>query len=127
MTVQALPRIIRFIGTTDAPDSQCPHCGARGRFIIHFVVEDGRTLGAMRGCVQLFPASQIAREDLRLMEKAKGLEKKGWHLNRGDTRALEAIERFYAGEITEREALNSVEAAKRANVENFKRRQQMRG
>ena len=42
--VASFPRIVRFYETHDAPDSQCPHCGATGRYILTFQVEDGRRL-----------------------------------------------------------------------------------
>jgi hypothetical protein len=115
MTAGSLPRIVRFVGTDDCPDSACPHCGCRGRFIHRFVVEDGRTLAAMSGCVKLFPSSRIAHEEARLRKKAADRAKKGWKLNRGDLEALEAIEQFYAGTIDERGALSRVDSAKRAN------------
>lgn len=62
MTVGSLPRIVRFLEPVDAPGSQCPHCGAEGRYIERFVVEDGRTLGAMRGwrpCRRLRPSFRV--------------------------------------------------------------------
>jgi hypothetical protein len=118
--MQSLPRIVRFLETSDSPGASCPHCGAEGRFVLRFVVEDGRTLGAMRGCVQLFPVSRIAREELRLREKLAGYLKKGWNgLNRRDTEALAAIA-FYAGACDERSALSIVDGAKRANQARYR-------
>ena len=63
------PRIVRFFETKDSPGASCPHCGAEGRYILTFQVEDGRRMGAMRGCVKLFPVSRVATEELRLREK----------------------------------------------------------
>lgn len=121
MTEQApLPRIVRFIGTDDAPDSECPHCGATGRYIHRFVVEDGRTLAAMSGCVKLFPSSRIAHEEARLRKKLDERKRKGWKLNWSDSRALEAIEQFYAGAIDERSALRAVDSAKRSNQARYR-------
>lgn len=111
-----LPRIVRFLGTDDSPDSECPHCGARGRFIHSFIVEDGRRLAAMSGCVKLFPVSRVALEEQRLRKKAADRAKKGWVLNRDDRRALDAIERYFAGELEERYALSLVDSAKANNV-----------
>ncbi len=121
-TVAALPRIVRFLGTDDAPGSNCPHCGAEGRWILNFVVEDGRRLGAMRGCAKLFPTSRIALEELRLRTKAADYAKKGWTLNRGDQHAMDSIGRFYAKEIDERAALAIVDTAKASNVIRFRGR-----
>lgn len=112
---ETLPRIVRFLGTDDCPDSSCPHCGATGRYIHHFVLEDGRHAAAMSGCVKLYPVSRVALEEQRLNKKAADRAKKGWRLNRRDLGALDAIERYYAGELDERSALAVVDAAKRAN------------
>lgn len=116
----SLPRIVRFLETQDCPGASCPHCGATGRFILRFVVSDGRTLGAMRGCVQLFPVSQIAREEERLARKAKQYAQRGWSLNRADTEAVDAIEAFYAGTLTERDALSAVRSAKARNTARYR-------
>jgi hypothetical protein len=117
----SLPRIVRFLGTDDAPGSSCPHCGAEGRYILRFVLEDGRHAGAMRGCVQLFPVSRIATEELRLRTKLADYQKRGWNgLNRRDVEALNAIESFYAGTCDERSALSVIDGAKRANTARFR-------
>jgi len=113
----SFPRIVRFLETTDSPGSSCPHCGADGRFILTFVVDDGRTLGAMRGCAKLFPVSQVAVEELRLRTKQSEYRKRGWtSLGRRDAEALAAIESFYAGARDERSALAIVRGAKAANI-----------
>lgn len=117
----SLPKIVRFLETLDCPGASCPHCGATGRFILRFMVADGRQLGAMRGCVQLFPVSPIAREEKRLADKAKKYYEQGWKLNQADTRAVEAIESFYAGLCTEDQALREVKLAKRSNTMRFRR------
>jgi len=122
MTDPALPRIIRFLETCDSPDSSCPHCGATGRFILRFVLEDGRHAGAMRGCVKLFPVSRVAREELRLREKLKKYVQRGWNgLNRRDTEALNAIDEFYAGTRDERSTLSIVDGAKKMNQARYRR------
>lgn len=117
-----LPKIVRFLSREDAPESECPHCGARGRFTFYFLVEGGQRLGAMAGCLRLFPASQIAREDLRLREKEATYAKRGWTLNRRDADAVQAIEQFYTGTRDERSALAIVHSAKRANGVNARGR-----
>lgn len=120
--VSTLPRIVRFLESEDSPGSSCPHCGATGRFILRFQVDDGRVLGAMRGCAQLFPVSPVAREHARLMEKAKRYAKEGWRLNRADTEAVDACESFFAGTLDERAALAIINAAKRSNAARHGRR-----
>ena len=120
-SVETLPRIVRFIGVDDCPDSACPHCGASGRFILHFKVEDGRELAAMRGCASLFPVSRVATEELRLQQKLARYRKNGWsRLNRLDSDALEAIAAFYTGTLDEHAALERVDLAKRANQRKFR-------
>ena len=116
ITNASLPRIVRFLGTDDCPDSSCPHCGCTGRYIHRFVVEDGRTLAAMSGCAKLFPCSRVATEEQRLRKKQADYAKRGWSLNRVDREALEAVESFYAGIFDERAALARIDHAKRTNT-----------
>jgi len=117
------PRIVRFLETLDAGEgATCPHCGATGRYILRFMTEDGRELGAMRGCAKLFPVSRIAVEELRLRTKLADYEKQGWSLNKRDSEALDAIDGFYAGMIGERAALAIVDRAKRANTMRYRGR-----
>jgi len=123
-TVASLPRIVRFLGTDDAPGSCCPHCGAEGRYTIRFVLEDGRHGGAMRGCIKLFPVSRVAPEELRLRDKLANYVKRfgpSATLNRRDTEALDAIEAFYAGTRDEWSTLRIVDGAKRANAARYRR------
>jgi hypothetical protein len=124
MAISTFPKIIRFTGTTDSGDfgnATCPHCGALGRYVIHFLTEKGNG-GAMAGCVKLFPVSQVALEEKRLREKQEDYEKKGWKLNKLDSAALEALEEFYLNKLSEQDALSKMDLAKRANVARFKRR-----
>ncbi len=120
--VATFPRIVRFLGTSDSPGDSCPHCGAEGRYVIHFQTESGARGGAMRGCIKLFPTSRIALEELRLTDKQAKYAKQGWTLNRVDTRALEAIQAFYAGTMTESQALGAVDGAKMVNTARYRRR-----
>jgi len=106
-----LPKIVRFMGETDGgpcddgPTAVCPHCGADGRYIQWFKVEgqDGE-FGAMRGCIQKFPIHWVANFHKKLCERETELRRKygnDAHLNSWDTRMMEAVEKFYAGDITE--------------------------
>lgn len=120
----SIPMIIRFLGTSDAGEfgaAECPHCGAKGRYTAHFVLADGSHGAAMAGCLKLFPCSPVAREEARLQKKQADYAKKGWKLNRGDTEALAALERFYAGIIDERAALAIVRSAKSTNQMRYAR------
>lgn len=120
----ALPRIVRFLGTDDAPGASCPHCGAEGRWILRFQLEDGRRAGAMRGCVKLFPVSRVAVEELRLRDKLAGYVKRfgsGASLNRRDAEAMGACEEFFAGTRDERSTLSVIDGAKRANSARYRR------
>lgn len=115
--LEQLPAIVRFLGTDDAgPGAICPHCGATGRYIVRFQVADGRELGAMRGCVQLFPVSALAREHARLIGKRDEYAKRGWRLNRADQQALNAIEDAIDGRCSDVTALSLVRAAKAQNI-----------
>jgi hypothetical protein len=119
-----LPRIVRFLESEDSPGASCPHCGATGRWIHRFQVEDGRTLAAMSGCVKLFPVSRIATEEARLRTKlTKYLKSYGPNakLNRRDAEALQAIEDFYAGMSNEQRTLSIIDSAKRANSARYHR------
>jgi hypothetical protein len=123
--METLPRIVRFLGIDECEGSSCPHCGAEGKYIIRFQCDDGIRRGAMRGCVKLFPVSQIANEEMRLREKLNGYIKaygETAHLNANDTRALDAIEAFYAGQLEERFALAAVNQAKQANQAKYRKR-----
>ena len=111
---QPHPRIIRVLGVDDCPGATCPHCGAEGRYIHRVQLVDGRTIAAMSGCIKLFPVSPVADVHLKLTKKAIEYANKGWGLNRWDTKSLEAIEAFYAGSISEQEAMARVTAERRA-------------
>lgn len=123
--IARLPRIVRFFESTRSEGASCPHCGAAGAVVHHFQVEDGRRLGAMSGCVQLFPVSPVAREDLRLRKKADDYARRDWKLPSWDEEQRVAIERFYAGEIDERHALADVAFAK-GKAANYRRRRGFR-
>lgn len=107
-----LPRIVRFFGTVE--NDNCPHCGATGKYVHRFATDDGRHLGAMSGCVRLFPVSPVAQEHMRIAKKATDAAKFGRQLNRWDLAALEAIESFYAGTMSESDAIRRVQQEKSA-------------
>lgn len=112
-----LPRIVRFLGTDDCEGASCPHCGATGRYIHRFRVDDGRTLAAMSGCVKLFPVSRVAIEEQRLLKKLSDYKNRGWRsLNQRDTEALAAIYSFYEIGGDERHVLRIIDNAKLANI-----------
>lgn len=82
-------------------------------------------MGAMRGCVQLFPCSRVAHEELRLRQKLESLQKRfgmAATLNRRDTEAMDAIDEFYAGTRDERSTLCVIDGAKRANQARYRGR-----
>ncbi len=118
----SLPRIVRFLETDDSPGASCPHCGAEGRWILNFIVDGGARRAAMRGCVKLFPVSGVAREGLRLREKARRLAKQGWKLNQNDQRALDAVEAFEDGIGDERSVMRTVQLAKQCNQDRYRGR-----
>lgn len=121
-----LPRIVEFLGIADhgpcddgEPSAYCPHCGSGGRYIHQFRCEDGTTRGAMSGCVQLFPISPIAKLQAELCEREADLQKrfgKDAKLNSWDQKAREAITAFYAGTLTEAQALQAVQFQMRAKA-----------
>lgn len=118
MPVSGLPRIIQFLHKTDSGEfgaAECPHCGAKGRYIFSFVTEDGKKRGAMAGCIQLFPVSFIAKEHRNIMERQAEREKKEQKLASWDIAKLDAIEKFYKQEISEGDCLRVIES------ENYRR------
>lgn len=122
MSVTSFPTIVKFLGTDDAGEGAvCPHCGAPGRYITRFVVADGRTLGAMRGCAKLFPVSPLAREQAQLLAKKERYRKKQWTLNRRDQQALDLLEEAIAGRVEEHIALSMARSAKAAGAWQGKR------
>jgi hypothetical protein len=112
-TVTTLPKIIQYLHVTDAGPSDdgrgstvCPHCGSPGRYVHHFVVEGGERAAAMSGCVKLFPVAKTAALQMKLSEKLRKLQGqygKDATLNSWDTRTQEALDKFFAGEISEDE------------------------
>lgn len=108
---ETLPRIIQFTGMSDSGEygnATCPHCGAQGRYVYNFIVEGGERRGAMAGCIQRFPVSQIAKVHKGLLKKAQEYASKGWTLPSWDLAIVEAIEAFGRDEMTEGQCLTIV-------------------
>lgn len=118
MTVASLPRIVKFLGTDDAgAGASCPHCGATGRYIIRFQVEDGRTLGAMRGCVKLFSVSELAQHQQYFQEKQRRYVTQHdppWKLNARDAEALRWLEDAIDGRADAEQAIAIAKDARTA-------------
>ena len=84
---RALPAIVAVLGVDDygpcegsLGSASCPHCGAQGRYVVRFMCEDGSRRGAMRGCIQLFPRSPIARLTQAAYEHAGDARRSGTRL-----------------------------------------------
>lgn len=112
----ALPRIVRFLGTDDhgpGGSTSCPHCGAIGRYVIRFQVEDGRHLGAMRGCIKLFPVTELARHHEYFVAKQTRYAAKRWKLNACDAEALRGIEDAIDGRADSHQAVVRAQTARK--------------
>lgn len=97
-----LPRIVAVLDCIDhgpcdpEPTATCPHCGADGRYVYHFLCEDGTTRGAMKGCIQLFPRTAASYECEKALAK---FNNKKAHVSKWDERVLKALEQFRAGTL----------------------------
>jgi hypothetical protein len=129
-----LPKITRYVGMTDhgpaddngvAPTT-CPHCGSPGRYVHHFEVEGGYTASAMSGCIRLFGITRLAQEDMKLSEKERELAGKKWNPNSWQKKMREAIEAAYKGEITEDEALRTIDRQKAASAAYYEQKRRNR-
>lgn len=89
----------------------CPHCGAEGRYVYHFLCEDGSSHAAMKGCFGHFPKHQFAAISLRLLEKEREYAAKGWKLPSWDQDILDAIIRCAHQELAEEDAWKVIRAA----------------
>lgn len=96
-----LSPVYHLIREEDRGVTNCPHCGARGRYVRTFICEDGTTKEAMRGCYQKWPKSELmpvlVAESRNRAEKAtlRGKIVASW-----DRLTLEADEKFRLGHIT---------------------------
>lgn len=105
-----LPKIVRVTSVTDAGEfgaATCPHCGASGRYIYHFDCADGTHGGAMKGCFSKFPKHKFAAIHANILDKKRTKK----YLASWDTQKLEAIEKFIAGELTEKQAQHLIDMA----------------
>lgn len=119
-----LPRIVRFLGTDDhgpGGNASCPHCGATGRYVVRFQVEDGRQLGAMRGCLKLFPVTELARQHEYLIAKKARYRKQGWDLSARDAEALRWIEDAIEGRADPHHAIVIAQSARHAAAARYRR------
>lgn len=119
-----LPRIVKFLGVDDCPESTCPHCGATGRYIVRFQVEDGRQLGAMRGCLKLFPVTELACEHEHLMAKKARYAKQRppWRLSERDRDALQRIEEAIDGRGDAQQAIWNAQGVRAAAARRYRGR-----
>lgn len=119
---EKLPRIVRFLESVDAgAGASCPHCGATGRYIHRFRLEDGREAGAMSGCVKLFPVHPLAHVEGEIRKKELDYKRKGWNLPSWDLAILDTLEDFYAGRIPEHTAQTRI-LNERNRAQAFRRR-----
>lgn len=109
-----LPKVVMIDHVEDAGEfggTNCPHCGAEGRYIYWFTCEDGTQRGAMKGCFGHFPKHQFVQYHERIMDKQKENAKKGWKIASWDAETLDAIEKFVAGQMTEQAAWDVIRQA----------------
>lgn len=118
----SLPRIVKFLGTDDCgAGASCPHCEASGRYVIRFQVEDGRTLGAMRGCVKLFPVTELARQHQHFIDKQTRYVKQGWKLSARDAEALRFLEAAIDRQADAHQAVVIAQSARKMNAMKYRR------
>jgi hypothetical protein len=92
----ALPKILAILDCVDhgpcdpEPTAVCPHCGADGRYVYHFLCEDGKVHGAMKGCIQLFPHHKLTSKIQAVFAKQRDYEKKKWKLASWDQEVIDA-------------------------------------
>lgn len=108
-----MPQATYLIGKSDSGEFgavRCPHCDAKGRYVYSFKCADGSERGAMQGCFNRWPKHPFVAEQVRIMDKQADYAKKGWKLAEWDSKPLEAIKQFAAGEITEQAARSIVDS-----------------
>lgn len=117
-TEKTFPRIVAVTDVIDhgSCDGQgngiCPHCGAEGRYVYRFICEDGTTRGAMKGCLQLFPKSQISRACETAFSKQKAADAKKGYISRADAEIVATARAFAAGTKTLRDLERAVASAR---------------
>lgn len=100
----------------------CPHCGAQGRWIYHFLAENGQQYGAMKGCFRKFPKHPLAAEAAELLERQRERQRKGQELSGWDQMMLAAIEDYGEHRISEAQAMDIIRAQKARKAAWMKRR-----
>lgn len=105
---EKLPRIVAVLSCEDhgpcdgGATAVCPHCGADGRYVYHFLCDDGTTRGAMKGCIKLFSMSPAAVECEKALAAAAAFRQGKGFISRANQRMLDAIEQLRAGVIDAR-------------------------
>lgn len=121
---QTLPEIIAITGMEDHGPSDgegstnCPHCGARGRYVWSFICADGSHRGAMRGCIQLFPGANSRyaklvqqafdkRDETLEFNRAVGAGGRPRKLASWWQEMIDAVEEFAAGRLPDHDAIQA--------------------
>lgn len=115
---KTLPRIISLTEVTSAAefgDVNCPHCGAKGKHIYHFIVEGGERLGAMAGCIKKFPQHEFVAIHMSIMQK-------GGELSKWDAKIMDAIGGFANGTMDESLARRIVSNTQKDRADFMRRR-----
>lgn len=110
-TKASLPRVIDVLGESDYGEygaALCPHCGAKGRYIKHLLLEDGSEAGAMAGCFKMFPKHPVVAKIDYYQSKWKDYDQRGWSLSRFDQQIYDAIERMRAGKVTADDVMQTI-------------------
>ena len=61
--------IVRHLEVVDHVLTSCPHCGASGKKVHHFLCADGEVRAAMSGCVKEYFREHPVARSIRLWEK----------------------------------------------------------
>lgn len=85
--IESYPKRVAILAVDDTgPDSgaRCPHCGAEGRYIYHFLCDDMVIRRAMAGCIHLFkeanrydPMTRMLRAYFDKLEGMRGQTSSG--------------------------------------------------
>jgi hypothetical protein len=120
-----LPQVVAIIGKSDSGEygnATCPHCGAEGRYVYHFLCADGTTRGAMAGCFTKFPKHRFVAIHKRILDKKQEYARNNWNLPTWDATMLKAIEDFGNGLIAEHQADAIINDASRQSAAYRQRR-----
>ena len=107
-----LPKLVNITNIEDYGEygaANCPHCGAKGRYIHVARTTTGETVKAMAGCIKLYPTHKLFfKETQRIQKKELEYKEKGWNLPALDQAVLDIIDRFLSKELTEKQATSMV-------------------